>query len=388
MRIIVGAYSRSSLGHLIRSCRVAAFLKERGHDVTFCCAEETADVARAHGVNVAVVPELPALGPWHNIKTEDDIRQSTRKRMASPDFLRKCIAVEAPLIETFRPDAIVSDLRNTLAVLGASHDIPVVNLTNMKLLMFPMPIVYPCIIEGLQELGIPEKAARKVLGDVIVIPGFSSYEPLVDVAPPIWSMIRETVREIRYVGPILPRAAEPVTETPSGRAASVYFTLGGATSASVDLVAVLRKLTARTERFVVHHGEHLAESAIRDVLAPRAGGELECFAYRADSYSVMTSANVAVIHGGHGTVYEAMAGGVPSLVIPSNAEQASNGRLLGRLGMGMVLEPSASEAELNQALDRLLSDSSVKQRAADVSRRVRAESGLENIARLLESGVL
>ena len=110
MRILVGAFSRSSLGHVIRSARVAAHMAARGHEVIFCCAEEAQHYPRALGLQVALVPELTPLGPWKTWRTEDELRQATKGRMASPKFLSDCIAVERPIIETFRPDVIVADI--------------------------------------------------------------------------------------------------------------------------------------------------------------------------------------------------------------------------------------------------------------------------------------
>ena len=65
--------------------------------------------------------------------------------------------------------------------------------------------------------------------------------------------------------------------------------------------------------------------------------DVSSFAYRSDCASLMASASVSVIHGGHGTIYDVIGAGRPALVTPNNAEQKGNGRLLESLGISLLV---------------------------------------------------
>jgi UDP:flavonoid glycosyltransferase YjiC (YdhE family) len=57
-----------------------------------------------------------------------------------------------------------------------------------------------------------------------------------------------------------------------------------------------------------------------------------------DQERVLPAADVVVCHGGSGTVYGALAAGVPVVVVPVFADQFENGRRIAAAGAGMVVE--------------------------------------------------
>jgi len=56
-----------------------------------------------------------------------------------------------------------------------------------------------------------------------------------------------------------------------------------------------------------------------------------------DQERVLGSADVVVCHGGSGTVYGALAAGVPVVVVPVFADQFENGTRVARHGAGLVV---------------------------------------------------
>jgi UDP:flavonoid glycosyltransferase YjiC (YdhE family) len=60
-----------------------------------------------------------------------------------------------------------------------------------------------------------------------------------------------------------------------------------------------------------------------------------------DQAQVFGDAALVVCHGGSGTVYGALAAGVPVVVVPVFADQFANGRRVARAGAGLVVEPEA-----------------------------------------------
>jgi UDP:flavonoid glycosyltransferase YjiC (YdhE family) len=60
-----------------------------------------------------------------------------------------------------------------------------------------------------------------------------------------------------------------------------------------------------------------------------------------DQAQVLAEAHVVVCHGGSGTVFGALAAGVPVAVVPLFADQFENGRRVARAGAGLIVESSA-----------------------------------------------
>lgn len=59
---------------------------------------------------------------------------------------------------------------------------------------------------------------------------------------------------------------------------------------------------------------------------------------------VLAEADLVVCHGGSGTVFGALAAGVPVVVVPLFADQFENGRRIAVRGAGVVIEPEPRTA--------------------------------------------
>jgi UDP:flavonoid glycosyltransferase YjiC (YdhE family) len=59
---------------------------------------------------------------------------------------------------------------------------------------------------------------------------------------------------------------------------------------------------------------------------------------------VLDEAELVVCHGGSGTLFGALAAGVPVVVVPLFADQFENGRRVAGCGAGLVIEPEHEDA--------------------------------------------
>jgi UDP:flavonoid glycosyltransferase YjiC (YdhE family) len=87
----------------------------------------------------------------------------------------------------------------------------------------------------------------------------------------------------------------------------------------------------------------------------------------------------AVIHhGGAGTTAAGLRAGVPSVVIPFFGDQPFWGRRVADLGVGPEPIPRRvlTADRLVQAIQRAVTDRAMRQRAADLGVRIRAEDGI------------
>ena len=87
-----------------------------------------------------------------------------------------------------------------------------------------------------------------------------------------------------------------------------------------------------------------------------------------------------VHHGGAGTTAAGLRAGVPSLVIPFFGDQPFWGQRVAELGVGPKPIPrkELTSKRLATAIQRMITDRPMRQRAADLGEKIRSEDGIAN----------
>ena len=96
---------------------------------------------------------------------------------------------------------------------------------------------------------------------------------------------------------------------------------------------------------------------------------------------VMKEVSVVVSQGGHGTVTRSLINALPQLILPMGRDQADNAARVEAKGAGLRLPPSASQAEIATAVNRLITEPQFKSAARVVGEAIKADidrSGLVN----------
>lgn len=100
---------------------------------------------------------------------------------------------------------------------------------------------------------------------------------------------------------------------------------------------------------------------------------------------VLPRAAALVHHGGIGSAAQAMAAGIPQLIVPRRHDQPDNARRLGNLGVARTLNPGAYRAPaVANALKELLSSTEVAQRCRTIAHRFDARDSLDEACELIE----
>ncbi|MFK4655848.1 MGT family glycosyltransferase [Bradyrhizobium japonicum] len=71
---------------------------------------------------------------------------------------------------------------------------------------------------------------------------------------------------------------------------------------------------------------------------------------------VMKDVSVVISQGGHGTTTRSLINGLPQLILPMGRDQAANAARVEAKGAGLQLPPTASEAEIAAAVNRLIAE--------------------------------
>ena len=119
-------------------------------------------------------------------------------------------------------------------------------------------------------------------------------------------------------------------------------------------------------------------------LPRRLPAGIQAFGYLPFS-DVLPRASLLVYHGGIGTLAQAIAAGIPQLVVPSGHDQFDNAWRIARLGLGRSIprtQFTAGRAAKN--IGTILHDPALRQRARDIAARMDAAGALQRACNLLE----
>jgi UDP:flavonoid glycosyltransferase YjiC (YdhE family) len=363
--VLICPFAKQTWGHLTRCLALADALVALGYRVGFACPPEAR--ARVEGAGFAHLP-LTAMDRQEHLAAPRSARAAALARRWIADELRAARAC----IHAAAPDVVVTDLQPIVNVAAALEAIPSASVLNLELLTSPLawwlPGLERILGERERELEVPRWAARRLFGDTLIVADTASLTGLRDLPPELAARIAASVRELRFVGPILgelprrgPIAGRLRPEVPEVEVPEVIVSLGGSRSARVaEIVAGCAAAGADLVVVDAHPSDELARAA--DELR-RSGRSVTIVDFLPDFARRIAEADALITHGGHGTLSLAIALAVPTLVIPASMEQEVNAKRL--LGAGAVASPnrSAIRATVGGLLAALLRD-----RAGDPAR--------------------
>lgn len=185
--------------------------------------------------------------------------------------------------------------------------------------------------------------------------------------PPTWNNLETSVR-----------TTDPDWEPPErDGSALIYVSLGSLGSADVALMQrLIAVLSGTPHRYVVSKGpQHNAYEL---------GGNMSGAEFLPQA-SILSHVDLVITHGGNNTTTECMYFGRPMIVLPIFWDQHDNAERVHETLHGLRLHTySFDDVELTGAIDRLLTDESVKRRMKAASERLQARPGTRRAADLIE----
>ncbi len=225
--------------------------------------------------------------------------------------------------------------------------------------------------QGADPLPDLEFMPRTNAANLYVYPAEADYR---DARPldPSWTRMDSSVRETdeEYVLP-----AE-VADRPDD-SALIYLSLGSLGGADVALMQRLVDVLSTTRhRFIVSKGPQadrirLADNMVGAQMLPQT--------------KVIPQVDLVISHGGNNTVTETLHFGKPLIVLPLFWDQYENAQRIDELGFGVRLDTYGFvDAELIDAVERLLADTALRTRLAGIGAAIRARDGLRVGADVIE----
>ncbi len=379
MKVLYSA--RPAFGHLFPLMPLASATRAAGHQVTFATGEGFVpwlgslgfgarpvgpSMRRAEQSTLEQFPELCALPPHR--------RWRLTTAMFGEVLPRWVIAEMLPILETERPDLLVYESGDLgAAIAGAIHDVPVVCHAAWALgwPSFMREDMAPRLVgvwhqhqpgqlpidpfRGALYLDICPTGLRD--GAAPAGPGRTPLRPVPWGEPggglPAW------VREPRT----RPLAYLTMGTVPSGAGELLRAAVVGLSRLRLDVIVALGPHD-RDVLGVLPDRVHVEQFLRQDLLLPHL--------------------DLAVHHGGSGTLMGALAHGVPQLLLPQIADQIPNAHALARSGAGITLPAkTASPETISSAARRLLSEPGYRAAAARLSAEIAAMPAPEQLVATL-----
>lgn len=388
-----------SLAHVSRCLALAELLRQSNHEPVFGLGAEKAGMVQRAGFEAHALPEVSG----------ETFRQDVGFRFLSHQYLADNLDAESALLQRLRPELVVSDFRFTAPISARRAGVPcagIVHGSALRLAQQPaevaklivgqrrlMGVLFPWVFQKvmarvasrlhpfLDQAGMPRVRTPFALlpGDVTLIADVPGFVP--DQRP-----ARSAV-----IGPLQWSGwsqSQPELDLPRDRPV-VYVTMGSTVEAAPLLMKILQAL-AGADFFVV-----VAAGPMRLPDDFRVPDNARLFATVPGDW-VMRRSAIAIHHGGHGTLMQALAAGVPSLMIPHNPDQIVVSRQAEALGAGRTVSrgglPFGGQAgewlrpeEIRRLVELTAGDSAIREscarQQAEISRLLACQ--LERVAACL-----
>jgi MGT family glycosyltransferase len=167
-----------------------------------------------------------------------------------------------------------------------------------------------------------------------------------------------------------------VADRPEG-SALVYLSLGSLGGADVELMQRLVDVLGKTRhRYIVSKGPQADRIMPPDNMV---GAQM------LPQTKVIPQVDLVISHGDNNTVTETLHFGKPLIVLPLFWDQYENAQRIDELGFGVRLDTyKFADDELTGAVDRLLADTELRSRLAEMGDAIRGRDGLRVGADVIE----
>lgn len=357
-------------GHLEPLVPIARAAEAAGHTVAFSgrpwmtpMVEALGFRAFAAGSDLGLAPKRLPLAP---VDVERDMRA------VGPGFGRRVARGRAsdllPLCSDWRPDVLVCEELDFGAMLIAERlALRFATVLVIASGSFVRPeLVAPALDEVRAEHGLPPDPALARPSQYLVLSPFpASFR---DPAFPL----PVTAHALRLLAPRVARQAQPPT---------VYFTLG--TIYNVESGDLFQRVLAGLRDLPIQVIVTVGRDIDPAELGPQpAHVRIERYVPQSE---VLPHCDGVVSHGGSGSVTNALAHGLPMVLIPLGADQPLNAARCETLGVARVLDAlTATPQQVREAVSRVLDDSAYGRAAERIRDEIAALSGPEHAIMLLE----
>jgi UDP:flavonoid glycosyltransferase YjiC (YdhE family) len=399
-----------SWAHVSRCLALAEAWRANGHTATFAIGPEQLATAQNAGFETRPVPEVSGAV----------FRTDRGFRWLSREYFGQNLQTEQSILADAKPDLVVFDFRFTTSSSARLAHLPSVSILHgsaLRLALRPhetarlligdprpargistlrlylirrlFPIVFQLVLRSvahrfapiLKTHGLPpvNSLFDLLLGDEILL------ADIPDLLPSEIPSNGHVIGPLAWSGWDQPA---PWLDEFDARPL-IYVTMGSTVEAQSILVKIIEALRDAPYNIVVSTG-HLSLPSDLDLpshvrVFPRVPGA-----------TVMRRSAAVVHHGGHETLMQALAAGVPSLILPANPDQTLVAQQAQALGIGRSLwQPDGlpvgaaplrkvTSVQIRRQVDDLIADHECARMCKTLKHKIEAYSGAVSAAKILE----
>lgn len=364
MKTVLFAWEQGGgLGHVANLERFAALLKH--HDIRPVFVLKHPETARLLKTDAEILqaPPWPVTAPdnsnsFRSTATMHD--QLVSAGLADEHNLRSLLQSWDDLLKNIAPDLVVADSapaasmmsrgRIPLIVVGNGYTAPPGEMKRFPLLHR----VHPPRWSEEETLGTVNRVLRSLARAPLErLPQIFSGDTQIVLTYPVLDPY-DLQRSGPLAGPIFDRP--PIESRKDAETIFVYLSRGVLSALPVDIVPALLPLAGR----LVISAPDMAREQSDDLL--RRGAQIS--PQHLPLSEMLASARLVIHFGGGGLAAQALAAGVPQLVVATHIEQLLNGLQLETAGLGKVIDSFEPQVEIASSLDAILADDGLRQQAA------------------------
>lgn len=387
------------LAHVSRLLEIAKELRDRGgYDVTIAGDGKFLQLAKDERFKTDAVYTVARYRTMELARRAGLVNYKWWK-----DEIHKSIESDIACIRRNQPDLVAGDMHWSLGASCRMTDVPYVSITNAHWTKYyglpydSLETHFATDLVGPRLGGWLMNSLKKYLLFYWVIPyrrfgqehglPFANSKTLFDIIEgditlladiPEYGVTTDLPDHIQYVGPII---WEPKMKNPSWlkkldpERPTFYFTMGSTGSSRFFEEAVKIFGESRYQIVITTGGlplniHHIPKNCYIEQFAP--------------GRPIMERSNVAVNHGGNGTVYQALASGTPIVGIPFHIDQEINLQRVESLGFGIKLsERNLSTEKFIDAIESVLYNRKYKENALRLQKVANSYGGASKAADII-----
>ncbi|WP_298510412.1 glycosyltransferase [uncultured Kordia sp.] len=360
------------LGHLTRTFSLAEKLLEYNIDVHIACDMYYSNLLQVlpEGISIHTTIEMPpsssrsfgAIKAFGNTKEDDLLNLENANNLSSEaltvrsEYLKKMMTHDEKLIERLQPDMIVTDYRFTVTMLSKTPIHRVFHISNILGFLSFYHRIRGTFFSPLDT------------GNILV-PGIPEIEFTND---------KTTLENpnINWCGHFSWQGWKRLYKDAIALSEVAIFLCFGSTGNGPNLVPWLVENIDKNHSLLMVSDSDYQIQPQENLHAVKFGYLEEC----------LKKSKIVCCHGGHGTVMECILHETPMLIFPNNLEQLEIGKHIEKLGLGILMnKPQASitTAYLNDTIEGLLSNTTIKKRLAQYAKILKQYNGLDKAASIL-----
>lgn len=375
------------LGHVGRCVPIAKSLHENGAEILFSTYRDGVKYVRQEDFPVE---NAPAIG----FKVKPDGTVDFRQTAVNPGpffasfTLLKQINSEIRVMETFRPDIVISDSRVSPLIAAKLLGIPPVSILNQ------FQIIVPRRTRFLRVAKLVDAGTLTIIGKIWT----AGTEVLIPDFPPPYTISKGNLcipnsyrKHVKLIGPILSTYPDELPSKEELRKKLdlepgkplIFVPISGPLKERSYLIKVLQQIFLQfPDDYQVVMSLGYPDSSP----APRRQGSLTVYNWMLNRFEYLKASDLVIARAGHGTLAQCICYGKPMILIPtpSHTEQLNNAAKAVELGIAKVVtQEKLSTLELLETIQKMLEEKQFQKRTEQIQRKALRLKGLETAVKTI-----